>query len=154
MDRSVEIDRFPSVKQAAGKRVAITDDAANVMRSLREIDDRFRCHYLIDEAVYVLELHTPLEDGSVDETLVGRYEELDHRIVQRAREFTRPDFNIAAELERIEAASDAEKEYARSQETGDMAERLAFGLRKDLQRNEAVNTLKSRAFIPATIRKD
>lgn len=154
MSRSIEVTTIPSVTTVAGKRVVIDDDAAGVMRALREIDDRFRCHYLVDEARFVLELHTPEPDGSVTESLVGTYDALDHRIVHRAQEFTRPDFSIADELERQDTALNADREYARSQETGDMAERLGHALRKDLGRHEAANTLKSRAFIPAVIRKD
>lgn len=145
---------MPTVQKVGNRTVTIDDDAASVARRLREIDERFRVFYLIDEAVYVVELHEPQPDGSVKESLVGRYPELNGLIVRRAQEITSERYDLAGELDRRDAEIDAEREHARSEETGDMAERLAFGFKKDLQRNETQNTLNSRAFIPAVIRKD
>lgn len=145
---------MPTVQKVGNRTVTIDDDAASVVRRLREIDERFRVHYLIDEAVYTVELHEPQPDGSVKESLVGRYPELNGLIVRRAQEITSERYDLAGELDKRDAELDAAQEHARSEETGEIAERLAFGLRKDLQRNEAANTLNSRAFIPAVIRKD
>jgi hypothetical protein len=147
----IDIDPV-SVAQArrsrTGRMVAIDDDVVNVARDLRDIDPRFRLFYNEDEHVFVVELH---EEGV--EHLVGVYRELDQRIVARARRFTRPDFDLVAEIEDSEAAAAAAEDARRAEQLGDASQRLHHALRTDLGRHEFGQTLKSRAFIPRAYRR-
>jgi hypothetical protein len=147
----IDIDPV-SVAQArrsrTGRMVAINDDVVNVARDLRDIDPRFRLFYNEDERVFVVELH---EEGV--EHLVGVYRELDQRIVARARRFTRPDFDLAAEIEDSEADAAAADDARRAEQMGDASQRLHHALRTDLGRHEFGQTLKSRAFIPRAYRR-
>jgi hypothetical protein len=135
-------------RSRTGRKVAIGDDVANVARDLRDIDPRFRLFYNEDERVFVVELH---EEGV--EHLVGVYRELDQRIVARARRFTRPDFDLAAEIENSEAEAAAAEDARRAEQLGDASQRLHHALRTDLGRHEIGQTLKSRAFIPRAYRR-
>jgi hypothetical protein len=147
----IDIDPV-SVAQArrsrTGRMVAIDDDVVNVARDLRDIDPRFRLFYNEDEHVFVVELH---EEGV--EHLVGVYRELDQRIVARARRFTRPDFDLAAEIENSESEAAAANDARRAEQLGDASQRLHHALRTDLGRHEFGQTLKSRAFIPRAYRR-
>jgi hypothetical protein len=109
---------------------------------------RFRLFYNEDEHVFVVELH---EEGV--EHLVGVYRELDQRIVARARRFTRPDFDLAAEIEDSETEAAAAADARRAEQMGDASQRLHHALRTDLGRHEFGQTLKSRAFIPRAYRR-
>jgi hypothetical protein len=147
----IDIDPV-SVVQArrsrTGRMVAIDDDVVNVARDLRDIDPRFRLFYNEDERVFVVELH---EEGV--EHLVGVYRELDQRIVARARRFTRPDFDLAAEIEDSETEAAVAEDARRAEQLGDASQRLHHALRTDLGRHEFGQTLKSRAFIPRAYRR-
>lgn len=131
-----------------GKLVEIGADVQGVALALHELDERFRLFYNPDRMLYILELHTPRDDGSVDEHFVGAYDELDHRIAQRAAQVMQPGYDLSAELEQVEREADAAQEYRVAEHSGDISERLSHALRKDLSRHEAASTLKSRAFIP------
>jgi hypothetical protein len=144
--RPVAVDRVKRLRN--GRRVVITADVGMVAERLQEIDPRFHMSYDPGEALYVLELHTPEPDGSVSEHFVGAYDELDARIIERARMISQPGYDLAAEIERAEREAEREAERLRMEAVGEMAERLQFALRKDLGRHEIGSTLKSRAFIP------
>lgn len=136
-----------------GKLVAVTDDACNVVRDLQEIDRRFYVHFDPHEEVFVLRLHISESDGSESEHFVGAYTSLDQRIVRAARQFTRPDFDLAGRYDELEAKAEKEHNDRMAEAFGDAAEKMAFALKQDLSRHEIGATRKSRAFIPKAYRR-
>jgi uncharacterized protein (UPF0297 family) len=139
----VALDRIMRTRN--GQRVAIHADVGSVVAQLREIDDRLHVFYVPDQAFFSVELHTPRADGLVDEHLVGAYESLDGRVVQRIRQITRPGYDLGAELERIDREAQARADHRHSEQTGEIAERVAHAVRKDLG-------VRSKAFIPRAFR--
>lgn len=142
----VPLDRVRKLRN--GRRIVVTGDVGDVALRLKEVDDRFVLSYQPGEGLYVLELHTPQADGSVEEHFVGAYEELDPRIVERARQISAPGYDLAAEIERAEKEADRLHAHRQAEQIGDIGERLRFALSKDLGRHEIGRTTKSRAFIP------
>jgi hypothetical protein len=125
-----------TVRQVGGTTIEISDDVQGVARSLREIDDRFRLRADLDHVQNLLgwtvELHIPCPDGSTEEQFVCAYRELDHRIVEDARRYTSDQYNIADELEKEDAARDKAMDHKRREQSGDIGERLAHAIRRDL----------------------
>lgn len=142
----VSFDRVMKLRN--GRRAVITGDVGGIVAQLVEIDERINVWYQPEVGVYVLELHTPLPDGSIEESMIGAYEELDGRLVERVRQVCSPDYNIGAEIEASEARAAKANDEAHHEKAGDLAERLQHALRKDLSRHETHTTLKARAFIP------
>jgi hypothetical protein len=148
----VAVDRISGAFN--GRRVWITADAGMVVQRLQEIDDRVHVWYSIAEQLYMVELHTPMPDGSVEETLFGAYDQLDARVENRLREASSPGYDLAAELEKREAEADREHQDQMDERMGDAAERLAHAFQKDLGRHEIDTTPKSRAVVPKDLPKD
>lgn len=132
----------------AGKKVMVTDDVQGVANALLEVSDELRLVYDTEQALWIVEQHTPMPDGSIRESLVTTALDLDHRIVAVCREVCSPGYDLAAEIDKSEAKAQADQEHARREAVGEHAERLAHALKKDLSRHEIPKTLKSRAFIP------
>jgi hypothetical protein len=137
------------MRSRKGHNIMVADDVQGIANQLLEISDEFRLVYNPQEALWMLEQHRHLPDGSVREDFVSSFTECDHRILHRAREVSAPGYDIGAELEKAEAVSDAAMEARRYEVSGDAAEKLGHALRKDLSRHEAPTTAKSRAFIKA-----
>lgn len=145
MSESLYIDpsTIPTVRKVGGNWVEITDDVQNVARDLHAIDPRFRLRADFDDhgrVAFIVELHTPMRDGSMEEHFVGAYRELDQRIVKDAHQYTRPDYDLAAELEKVDRRRDREHDSRMREKDARTAEHLGYALRKDLG-------LKDRAFI-------
>lgn len=122
----------------SGRLVAVDDDVQNVARDLREIDPGLRLRFDEYQEFYVV-YHV---DGD-EESLVTTAQECDQRLVKRAREISRPDYDYGLELEKAEAESKKQADDRFADQTGDVGERLAHALRKDLG-------LTGRAFIGGT----
>lgn len=124
-----------------GHQIAIDDDVQGVARDLLAIDPSLRLHYDPHGEYYVVKQLVTERDGTVTEKLVTTALELDQRIVHRVRQIAHPSYDYAAELDRVDAAADRERDRRQAELVGPMAERLAHALRKDLG---ATN----RAFMP------
>ena len=134
---------------AKGHKVLVADDVQGVANALQEVSDELHLFYDTEQALWIVEQHTPMPDGSVKESLVTTALDLDHRLVHRIREVCAPGYDLAAEIERAEKSARDAHEHARREQLGDIAERLAFAFQKDLGRHEIPKTLKSRAYLPA-----
>jgi hypothetical protein len=111
-----------------GRAFLIEDDVCNVARDLQTIDPSLRLRFN-DQGKYVV--YQVREDG---EQLVGIYDELDQRIVERAREYTNPAYNLADELDRVDAEREHDRDREFTEQVGDLSERLAHAVREDLRR--------------------
>lgn len=137
----------------SGKLVAIGNDVQNVANDLHEIDAGFRLRFDPGEEVYLLSHERMNPDGSVSEDFVSSFETCDQRIVQRAREISRPGYDYVGELERADRAAERAADAAMSEKIGPHAEKLAWALRQDLGRHEHPRTRTATAYIPADVPK-
>lgn len=113
-------------------------DVGSVVKQIKEIDSRLGVIWDDDgEFFAVVE-----QDGPKQRTVLTALE-LDHRVLQRVREISHPDYDYVAEMDAIDARADREKDARFSQEVGENAEVMAHALRKDLGA-----TYKGRIYVP------
>src|SRR4051812_42242161 len=87
-----------------GRVVYIDDDVCGIAKQIQEINPDLRLAFNEGGEYFVVYQLVP--DG---EHLVTTAMELDARLVERVREISAPDYNLAAELEKHEAEVDAEQ---------------------------------------------
>jgi hypothetical protein len=139
----IEPHSLPHIERGRrGVTIFIDDDALGVAKQLEEMQfpsgygklklawNEFR------ESFVVIQVK---DDGS--EHIVTFAKQADGRLVDRVRRITHPSYNFAQELEAIDAQADKERDWLFSQRVGDLAERLAHSVRKDIQ-------AKNRIFLP------
>lgn len=119
------------VQSASGRWIAIDADVGSIAVQIREIardrgiDLRLRC----SEVTGVFKVVQVIDD---EEQLVTTAQELDGRLVERVRQVTSPSYDLGAELDKIDAAADAEFWGAQREKVEEVGERLAHAIRKDL----------------------
>lgn len=135
--------RLAQVQQArGGEFVEISDDVQNVAADLRAIDAGLRLRYSEAGEYFVVYHVEELPGGGQREHLVTTAQELDQRLVQRIREIDpRNGYDYAAELDRLEAEGERERDREFSEQIGPLGERLAHAVRKDLGE-------RSRIYVP------
>lgn len=111
-----------------GRMIAIDNDVLDVAKQLYAFDDSLRLrwseageHFVVYQCV-----------GDV-EKLVLTSRELDPQIIERVRKIAHPSYDFGAELDRIDAEAEKEKEHRFREQVGERGEVLAHALRKDLQ---------------------
>lgn len=119
-----------------GRRVLIDDDVLDIARRLKEIDPRLGLEWNENGNFFAITEQTP--DGV---KLVTTATELDPRLIERVREIAHPSYDYAGELERKDRAGDRARDHAFHEQVGELGERAAFALRKDLQ-------AQNKVFIP------
>lgn len=131
---------LPSIQRGRrGTVVFIDDDALGIAKQLEEM--QFPSGYgklklawnEFQESFVVIQVK---DDGS--EHIVTSAKQADGRLIDRVRRITSPSFNLAAELEAIDARADKERDWQFSQQVGEIAERLAHAVRKDTQAKNKV----------------
>lgn len=127
-----------------GKMVTIESDVANVAADLKRIDPRLCLRWSEAGEYFVVYGREPwMEEGHG--WLVGTFQELDQRIVKSIEEtywkHRQPGYSLGEELNEQHDEATARQEEAFSEQTQEMAERLAHAIRKDLN-------MKGRIFIP------
>jgi hypothetical protein len=132
----------------SGQMIAVDHGPHDVATRLQEIDDELHLHYDPYEDVWIVMQARHMPDGSIKEHLVTTARECDGRLVERVRQITDSSYNVADELDRVEAQADREHDARQAEAFGDASEKLAFALQQDLGRHEIDRTAKSRAFIP------
>lgn len=132
----------------SGKMVAVDHGPHDVATRLQEINDELHLHYDPYEDLWIVMQARHMADGSVKEHLVTTARECDGRLVQRVRQITDSSYNVADELDRLEAQADRAHHNRQAEAFGDASEKLAFALQQDLGRHEIGKTAKSRAFVP------
>lgn len=122
--------------------VAISDDVQGVARDLQDIDASLRLFRAEDDDLWVVWQDKDHPDGSTSENLVTTMTgALDKRLVARVRQITSGDYDLALELERVEAQDQREQDHKRRESVGPVAERLLHAMHKDLG-------VKTRVFVP------
>lgn len=115
-----------------GKKVVITNDVGDVAKKLKEVDPTLELHYN-ESAQYFVVIQRV---GNI-EHLVTTALDLDDRIVERIKKITKPEYNYEEESIAIKKQADKDLEHRRKEQVGEIGERLAHAIRKDL--NEKKN---------------
>lgn len=110
-----------------GRRVLVDDDVAGVARKIREISPRLSLRW--NERGEFFEV---IEDDGRTERRVTTALECDDRLVARIMRIAHPSYDLVADMERTDLAAERAEEHAFSERTGEIAERLAHAVRKDL----------------------
>ncbi len=112
-----------------GKRIAIDADVGSVAQQLQQIDSNLELYFNEDGGYYEVRCKHPVSGKPY---LVLTAQELDGRIIDRMHQIRDPQYNFAKELEADEAAMKKELEHKRKEQVGEVGERLAHAIRKDL----------------------
>jgi hypothetical protein len=129
----------------AGELILIGNDVANVARDIQAINPDFRLRYSDSRDISIVhqEEYHPLTGELLKKQLVTTMRGApDQRLVERVREVTSPQYDLVAEIEKVEKAAQRALKHARREEIGEKAEKLAWALVKDTHRNQR------RIFLP------
>lgn len=118
------------VRQGKKRRITVEADVGSVVKQIQEIDPRLGVVW-DDDGEFFLVVE---QDGAKQRTVLTALE-LDHRVLQRVKEIASPDYDYVAEMDRIDAEADKEKDHRFQQEVGENAEKMAHALRSDLKRD-------------------
>lgn len=121
-----------------GRMIVIDDDVLGVARQLKEVDESLCLRYAEAGGYFVV--YQESEDGT-EQHLVLTSQELNPQVVERVRQISSPGYDYVAELDKQDAAAERARDHAFREKTGDVAERLAFAVRKDL------GQVSDRAFV-------
>lgn len=120
---------FAQVKTGRdGRRVTVTEDVGDVARRLQEISPKLILVWNENGQYFVV----VERDGNGDERLVFTAQECDERIVKRAELITSSSYDFVGEMDRLDKAAERAKDHEFHERTGEIAERLAHAVRKDL----------------------
>jgi len=120
-----------------GRRVCIDEDVFDVARRLAQIDPSLSLHWN-ERGEYFVVVETG-EDGR--ERLVTTTTELDGRLIEHVERLAHPSYDFVGEMDRMDAQARRDADHRFHEQTGEVAERLAYAVRKDLQ-------AKNRIFLP------
>jgi hypothetical protein len=120
-----------------GRRVLVEEDVLDIARRLTLIDDSLSLHWN-ENGEYFVVVQTD-RDGR--EHLVTTAQELDGRLLDRILQLVHPSYDLAGELDRLDAESERAADWRFREKTGAVAEKLAHALRKDVE-------AKNRVFLP------
>lgn len=111
-----------------GRVVEVDSDVFDVAKRLKEVDPSLGLRW--SEAGEYFVVYQEMPDGS--RHLVTTSQTLTPAIVDRVREVASPDYDLAAEIEKREREADAEMDQRVHEHLGEVGERLAHAIRKDL----------------------
>jgi hypothetical protein len=112
-----------------GRRVLIEEDVLDVARRLQAIDPSLALHWNENGNYFVL----TETDAAGTERMVLTAQELDDRLLARVQQIMHPSYDYAAELDRQDRQADRERDHRFAEQTGEVGERLAHAVRKDIQ---------------------
>lgn len=115
----------------------VDEDVGHIAAQIREVDPSLSLHW--SEGGGHFEVRELCADGK--DRLVLTCNELDGRVVERLRQIRHPSYDYMAEIDRLDRQADRDKEHASSERIGEVGEKLAYALRKDLLHT-------GKAFIP------
>lgn len=115
-------------KGRRGRVVFIDDDALNVAKDLREIDASLRLAW--NEFGEYFVVYQQLDDGT--EHLVTTAQTADARLVKRIKRIAHPSYDYGKDLDEQDKKAEKAAEHIFEERVGDLAERLAQALRKDM----------------------
>lgn len=111
-----------------GGMVTIENDVGNIVAQIKAINDSLRVRW--SEAGEYFVVYHVYPSGK--EELLTTAQELDGRLVKRIQKVTSGDYNYLEELDKLEAAKEAESDAKFKEQIGEYGERLGHALRKDL----------------------
>jgi hypothetical protein len=123
-----------------GRLVQVEDDVLHIAARLRQVDPSLSLRWN-DHGEYFVVVET---DESGTEHRVTTCTELDERLLARIERIAHSSYDYVGELDRMDARAEREKDHRFHEQTGEVAERLAYALRKDLQ-------AKNRIILPRGI---
>jgi hypothetical protein len=112
-----------------GRSVLIEEDVFDVARQLKAIDHSLRLRWSESGEHFVV--YQLLESEDV-EKLVLTAKELSPGIVERVRQITHPSYDYVGEIDRMDKQAEKDKDDRFKEQTGEVGERLAHAVRKDL----------------------
>ena len=139
-----------------GRMVTIADDVQGVVNALSQLDPHLRVRY--SEAGGYFVVYWTADPSKAEEEdhegnttyLVTTAQDLDHRLVQRVEEVywkhRQPGYSVAKEQDEIDRKAERDNEHAFTEQRGEMYERLAYAMRRDLGYD------KGRVFITKEIK--
>lgn len=129
----------------SGHTLLIDNDVQGVANALHEIHPDLRLEFdpHADYYCVIQTIHEP--DGSTSDHLVTTAQDLDHRIVHRVRQVASSAYDYVAELEATDEQAKRNAEHVHSEKMGDLGEKLAHALCKDLGINN------HRAVVPKDV---
>lgn len=110
-----------------GRMVEIDDDVGGIAKRLREIDPGLHLRYSEAGEYFVVYF----VDGEKAE-LVTTATTCDGRLLQRVERIASDQYDFTGELERLDAQSEADQEHAFREHVGEIGERLAHAIRRDV----------------------
>ena len=124
------------VRQGKHGRITVEADVGSVVKQIQEIDPRLGVIWDVDGEFFAV-----VEQDGPRQRVVLTALELDHRVLLRLKEISSPDYDYVADMDRIDADADRLKDHRFSEQTGEIAERMAHALRTDLEH-------KGKIFVP------
>ena len=123
--------------------IVVEDDVQDVVRDLQRIDQRLRVSYVEANHTYWVWLDITEPDGRPRRHFVSSVEgdSFDQRVVRMAERITHESYDLVAEMDRIEAQLEREREERRVAPIEENADRLHHALRQDLR-------IKDQIFVP------
>jgi hypothetical protein len=135
------------IRGREGQMVTIDNDVQGVANALHEIDHHLRLRYS-EAGEYWVVYFKPDEGDEGDGYLLTTAQDLDHRLVKRVEEVywkhRQPGYSVGEEMNANDAAADAEADRKFTEEAGELYEKLAHAMRKDLD-------VQSRIFVPRDV---
>lgn len=139
---------FTQVAKARdGRYITIDDDVQGVANALNAIDTHIKLRYSEAGEYYVVywsdDPSAAEEDDRDGNTtyLIFTAQDLDQRMVKKMEEVywrnRQPGYSLADELDKADAEDKKRKEAEFTQENGEMYERLAHSMRKELGYNQS-----------------
>ncbi len=126
-----------------GKMHEVDDDVGGIALRLKEIDDSLRLRWNEFGGFFVIYQMLDTAEGLL-EKLVLTAQELDGRIIKRVEQITHPSYDFVAEMDRMDEEAQKDKDHAFHEQTGEVAERMAHAVRKDLE-------AQNKAFVPKDV---
>jgi hypothetical protein len=117
-----------------GRRITIEEDVGDIARRVKEISHLLSLQW--NEKGEFFAVVETTADGT--ERLVLTAQECDNRIVERVMRIADASYDFLAEVDAMDARAEREKAHRFSEETGEVGERLAHALRRDIQAKNKV----------------
>lgn len=122
-----------------GNRILVDGEVGEYAQRLQEIEASLNLRIGAQGGYIVYQEYE--RGGRTKRHLCASYTELGERVLSDARRYTNPNYDVAAEQDKIESRLRAEAARAEHERVGEMAERLHHAIRKDLQ-------VKDRVYVP------
>lgn len=122
-----------------GRMIEIEVDVLDICRRIQEIEPSLGVDY--NEVGQYFRVYQTIGGEKHTVTTVN---ELTPELVERIRRLAHPSYDLAAELDRLDAEADRERQHAFKEKIGEIGEQLFHAARKDLE-------VKDRIWLPRGI---